>query len=41
MADIDDTDIWLKMCKVTLFIADRKQLTTVTSPFNDKHINLA
>ena len=41
IADIDDTDIWLKMCKVTLFIADRKQLTTVGSPLNDKHINLA
>ena len=40
-ADIDDNDIWLKTCKITLFIADRKQLTAIGSPLNDKHINLA
>ena len=40
-ADIDDNDIWLKTCKITLFIADRKQLIAVGSPLNDKHINLA
>ena len=42
-ADIDnnDNDIWLKTHKITLFIADRKQLTSSGSQFNDKHINLA
>ena len=42
-ADINnnDNDIWLKTCKITLFIADRKQLTSIGSPLNDKHINLA
>ena len=39
--DIDDSDIWLKMCKVTLHIGDRKQLAMIGSPLNDKHINLA
>ena len=38
---IDDNDIWLKTCKITLLIADRKQLTAIGSPLNDKHINLA
>ena len=39
-ADIDnnDNDIWLNTCKITLFIADRKQLTSIGSPLNDKHI---
>ena len=42
-ADIDnnDNDIWLKTCKITLFIADRKQLSSSGSPLNDKDINLA
>ena len=27
IADIDDSDIWLKICKVILNIGDRKELT--------------
>ena len=40
-ADLDDNEMWLKMCKITLFISDRKILTSFGSPLNDKHINLA
>ena len=39
--DINDNNIWLKTCKITLLIEDRKQLSAVGSPLNDKHINLA
>ena len=39
IADIGDNDIWLKMSKVTLHIGDRKQLTMIGSPLNDKHIS--
>jgi len=38
-ADLDDNEMRLKMCKVTLLISDRKILTSVGSPMNDKHIN--
>ena len=40
-ADLDDNEMWLKMCKITVLISDRKILTSVGSPLNDKHINLA
>ena len=40
-ADLDDNEMWLKMCKITLLISDRKILSSVGSPLNDKHINLA
>ena len=38
---MDDNETWLKMCKITLLISDRKILTSTGSPLNDKHINLA
>jgi len=31
-ADLDDNEMWLKMCKITLLISDRKILTSVGSP---------
>ena len=40
-ADLDDNKMQLKMSKITLLISDRKILTSVGSPLNDKHINLA
>ena len=41
IVDIDNSDICLNTCKVTLCIGDRKQLTMTGSPLNGKHINLA
>ena len=41
IVDIDNSDIGLNTCKVTLRIGDRKQLTMTGSPLNGKHINLA
>ena len=40
-AYLDDNEMWLKMCMITLLISDRKILTSFGSLLNDKHINLA
>ena len=40
IVDIDNSDICLNICKVTLRIGDRKQLTMTGSTLNGKHINL-